>query len=138
MSELGTLRVWKDPAILTALSWYLAVAENEHPAKFRIAATLATDIDPATSSEEALWAELDRLTPTFLARWRTISAGASLPEAAEGPSLLELCRELTYRMLAHCNFCPWDCRVDRVAGTKFGACKLASASTCQLAFPSCW
>ena len=128
MSDLGSLSVWQDSAIRGALSWYLAVAENQHPAKFRIAATLATDIDPATSSEEALWAELDRLTPTFLARWRTISAGASLPEAAEGPSLLELCRELTYRMLAHCNFCPWDCRVDRVAGTKFGACKLASAS----------
>jgi putative pyruvate formate lyase activating enzyme len=128
VSDLGSLSVWQDSAIRGALSWYLAVAENQHPAKFRIAATLATDIDPATSSEEALWAELDRLTPTFLARRRTISAGASLPEAAEGPSLLELCRELTYRMLAHCNFCPWDCRVDRVAGTKFGACKLASAS----------
>jgi putative pyruvate formate lyase activating enzyme len=128
VSDLGSLSVWQDSAIRGALSWYLAVAENQHPAKYRIAATLATDIDPATSSEEALWAELDRLTPTFLARWRTISAGASLPEAAEGPSLLELCRELTYRMLAHCNFCPWDCRVDRVAGTKFGACKLASAS----------
>jgi hypothetical protein len=47
---------------------------------------------------------------------------------AEGPSLLELCRELAYRMLAHCNFCPWNCRVDRSAGAKFGACKLASAS----------
>jgi putative pyruvate formate lyase activating enzyme len=46
----------------------------------------------------------------------------------EGPSLLELCRELAYRMLAHCNFCPWDCRVDRQAGAKFGACKLASGS----------
>ncbi len=42
--------------------------------------------------------------------------------------MLELCRELAYRMLAHCNFCPWNCRVDRVAGTKFGACKLASGS----------
>ena len=31
-------------------------------------------------------------------------------------------------MLAHCNFCPWNCRVDRAAGTKFGACKLASTS----------
>ena len=31
-------------------------------------------------------------------------------------------------MLAHCNFCPWNCRVDRLAGAKFGACKLASAS----------
>jgi putative pyruvate formate lyase activating enzyme len=108
MSELGTLRVWKDPAILTALSWYLDVAENRRPAKFHIAATIATELDPAESSEAALWAELDRVTPIFLARWGTISAGASLPEAAEGPSLLELCRELTYRMLAHCNFCPWS------------------------------
>ena len=31
-------------------------------------------------------------------------------------------------MLAHCNFCPWNCRVDRLAGTKFGACKLASSA----------
>jgi hypothetical protein len=46
---------------------------------------------------------------------------------AEGPSLLELCRELAYRMLAHRNFCPWNCLVDRSAGAKFGACKLASA-----------
>jgi putative pyruvate formate lyase activating enzyme len=27
-------------------------------------------------------------------------------------------------MLAHCNFCRWDCRVDRSQGTKLGACKL--------------
>jgi putative pyruvate formate lyase activating enzyme len=31
-------------------------------------------------------------------------------------------------MLTHCNFCPWNCRVDRLAGAKFGACKLDSAS----------
>jgi putative pyruvate formate lyase activating enzyme len=110
------------------LSWYLDVAENRRPAKFRIAATLATDVDPTASSEEVLWAELNRLIPIFVARREAIRAGAPLPEASKGPSLLELCRELTYRMLAHCNFCPWDCRVDRVAGTKFGACKLASTS----------
>jgi putative pyruvate formate lyase activating enzyme len=97
VSDLGSLSVWQDSAIRGALSWYLAVAENEHPAKFRIAATLATDINPATSSEEALWVELDRLTPIFLARWRAVRAGTLLPEAAEGPSLLELCRELAYR-----------------------------------------
>jgi putative pyruvate formate lyase activating enzyme len=51
-----------------------------------------------------------------------------LPEPADGASLLELCRELAYRMLAHCNFCPWNCHVDRVTGAKFGACKLASGS----------
>jgi putative pyruvate formate lyase activating enzyme len=110
------------------LSWYLEVAENRCPAKFRIAATIGSQLDPAASSEDALWAELDRLTPVFLARRQAIRAGAPLPPAADGSSLLELCRELAYRMLAHCNFCPWDCRVDRLAGTKLGACKLASGT----------
>jgi putative pyruvate formate lyase activating enzyme len=106
MSDLAKLVIWDDPAIRGALSWYLDVAENRRPAKFRIAATVATPLDPAVSSEDALWAELDRLTPMFLARWKAIRAGAPLPQAAEGASLLELCRELAYRMLAHCNFCP--------------------------------
>jgi putative pyruvate formate lyase activating enzyme len=128
MNDLSRLKIWDDPAIRRALSWYLDVAENRRPAKFRIAATVATTLDLAASSEDALWAELDRLTPIFLARWQSIRAGAPLPAAAAGPSLLELCRELAYRMLAHCNFCPWDCRVDRTAGTKLGACKLASGS----------
>ena len=128
MSGLASLPIWDDPAIRASLSWYLDVAENRRPAKFRIAASLATPIDLEVSTEEALWAELNRLTPIFLSRWKAIRAGAPLPPMADGPSLLELCRELGYRMLAHCNFCPWNCRVDRVAGTKFGACKLASSS----------
>jgi putative pyruvate formate lyase activating enzyme len=128
MPGLAALKIWDHPAIRDALSWYLDVAENRRPAKFRIAATVATQLDPAAGSEDALWAELDRLTPIFLARWQAIRAGAPLLPAAEGPSLLELCRELAYRMLAHCNFCPWNCRVDRVAGAKFGACKLTSTT----------
>src|SRR6266496_3541877 len=128
MGQLERLQIWEDAAIRHALAWYLAVAENRRPAKFRIAATVATNFDPAAASEDALWAELDRLTPGFLARWEAIRAGAQLPEPADGPSLLELCRELAYRMLAHCNFCPWDCRVDRHTGTKLGACKLASGA----------
>jgi putative pyruvate formate lyase activating enzyme len=63
MSDLIRLTVWDDPAIRGALSWYLDVAENRRPAKFRIAATVATKLDPAASGEDALWAELDRLTP---------------------------------------------------------------------------
>ena len=128
MSDLAHLKIWDDPAICDSLSWYLDVAENRRPAKFRIAATLATQTDPIAASEDALWAELERLTPIFLRRWQAIRAGAPLPATADGPSLLELCRELAYRMLTHCNFCPWNCRVDRMAGVKFGACKLASAS----------
>jgi putative pyruvate formate lyase activating enzyme len=60
MSDLGRLRVWQDPAIRTALSWYLDVAENRRPAKFRIAATLATELDPALSAEKCA---LDRTRP---------------------------------------------------------------------------
>ena len=136
MSDLAHLKIWDDSAIRDGLSWYLDVAENRRPAKFRIAATLATQIDPAASSEDALWAELERLTPIFLDRWQAIRAGTSLPATVDGPSLLEVCRELAYRMLTHCNFCPWNCRVDRMAGAKFGACKTRLGFASQLAFSS--
>src|SRR5262249_25443080 len=116
MSDLAHLKIWADPATRNSLSWYLAVAENRRPPKFRIAATVVTPIAPAAASENALWAELDRLIPIFLERWQAIRAGARLPATADGPSLLEVCRELAYRMLAHCNFCPWNCRVDRMVG----------------------
>src|SRR5262245_3667042 len=75
MSDLARLKIWDDPAVRGALSWYLDVAENRRPAKFRIAATVATGLDPLVSCEDALWAELDRLTPIFLARWQAIRAG---------------------------------------------------------------
>ena len=77
MSDLEHLKIWDDPAIRDALSWYLDVAENRRPAKFRIAATLATQIDPVASSENALWAELDRLTPTFLYLFRYLALAGS-------------------------------------------------------------
>jgi len=97
--------MWIDPEVRDALAWYLDVAENRRPAKFRIASTVPTNVDPASVDEAALWTDLERLTPCFLARWEAIRAGAPLPRAADGPSLLELCRELAYRMLANCNFC---------------------------------
>ena len=87
MTDLAHLKIWDDPAICDSLSWYLDVAENRRPAKFRIAATLATQIDPAVVDENALWAELDRLTPIFVRRWQAIRAGASLPAMADGPSM---------------------------------------------------
>ena len=46
MSDLARLKIWDDPAIRDSLSWYLAVAENRRPAKFRIAATLPIQLDP--------------------------------------------------------------------------------------------
>jgi putative pyruvate formate lyase activating enzyme len=94
MGDLAKLKIWDDPVIRDALS--LDVAENRRPAKFRIAATVATQLDPAASSEDALWAELGRLTPISLVRWQGVRAGASLPQA-DGASLLELCRRARLR-----------------------------------------
>ena len=55
MGDLAKLTIWDDPSIGSALSWYLDVAENRRPAKFRIAATVATQLDLTASCEDALW-----------------------------------------------------------------------------------
>jgi putative pyruvate formate lyase activating enzyme len=127
MTDLGQLWVWRDPALVRSLGWYADVAGNRKPALFRIAATIPASLAFSEAGEAALWDELDRLTPLFLARWGEVrDEGANLPPRAEN-SLVDLCRELAWRMLGHCNFCRWDCRVDR-RGTKLGACKLGSSS----------
>ena len=119
------LSAWKDPAVAKRLGWYLDVAENRKPAKFRIARTIPVALSLADAPEDALWDELDRLTPVFVERLARIRETGEAP-GTPPPHLLDLCRELAYRMLAHCNFCRWNCRVDRTKGTKFGTCKLAS------------
>src|SRR5215471_12886992 len=40
MGDLAKLTIWEDPSIRSALSWYLDVAENRRPAKFRIGGTV--------------------------------------------------------------------------------------------------
>ena len=125
MRDFDDLWIWNDARFAGVMDWYRAVAENRRPAKFRIARTIPITADLSAASEEDLWQELERLTPEFLKSFDAIrNHDAPLAPAACGPSLLELCRELTRRMLAHCNFCAWDCGVDRSRGTKFGTCKL--------------
>jgi putative pyruvate formate lyase activating enzyme len=129
MSDFERLWVWGDDALERALSWYRAVALNRRPAKFRIARTIPLGLTPGEADEAALWGELARLTPVFAARWHAIrDERAPLGSTAPEPTLLDLCVELAWRMLQHCNFCRWNCRVDRSAGTKLGACKLAAES----------
>ncbi len=129
MAEFDRLWVWDDPALAASLRWYRDVATNRRPAKFRIAGAIPVTLSPAGSGEAELWEELDRLTPLFLARWCRIREGVEpLGPRAAGSNLLDLCAELVRRMLGHCNFCRWNCRVDRRAGTKIGACKLAASS----------
>jgi putative pyruvate formate lyase activating enzyme len=141
MSDFERLWVWNDGALERALAWYRAVALNRRPAKFRIARTVPLALAPHAADEAALWGELARVTPLMAERWRAIrDERAPLPPPALEPTLLDLCAELVGRMLRHCNFCAWNCRVDRGADpgggrAKLGACKLASDSRVSAHFP---
>jgi len=110
------------------MDWYGGVAANRLPAKFRICASLAAGI-ALDAPEPELWGALDVGTQAFLAlRERIRAEQKRLPGEQPHPSLLDLVAELARRMLAHCNFCRWDCGVDRRKGEKPGACKLASGT----------
>jgi putative pyruvate formate lyase activating enzyme len=129
MGNLGDLGIWREPDLKGLMPWYRAVADNRRPAKFRIANRIPVGV-PLDAPEEALWYELDAKTSVFLDFWNRIRSGGTGQVAAPRPpvSLLDLARELAYRMLAHCNFCRYDCQVDRTRGAKFGTCKLAADS----------
>ncbi|MDP6429300.1 MAG: radical SAM protein [Rhodospirillales bacterium] len=129
MNAFANLWIWSDEQVGKRMSWYRGVAANRLPAKFRIARTIPVDADLDADSEESLWAELERRTPGFTATREAIRSGREdLGPPARRPHLLDLARELSARMLAHCNFCAWDCGVDRIKGAKLGTCKLGAGT----------
>jgi len=129
MSSFGDLWIWDDSQLSDWLSWYRDVADNRQPAKFRIATSIPVAVS-AGSLEEVpegqLWTDLGRLTSEFMTRFDGIRKGAPLPTEHAEPSLLDLLSTLAQHMLSHCNFCEWNCGVDRAEGRKFGTCKLGS------------
>jgi putative pyruvate formate lyase activating enzyme len=137
---LSDVAIWQDAEMRGQLPWYRLVADNLMPAKFLIARCVPIEVSLEETSEEVLWKELETKTPEFLSLWTEIRDGTSkvsvepvgvdqhVRPSATRPNLLDLCRELSHRMLGHCNFCRWDCQVDRRHVTKFGTCKLAGDS----------
>jgi putative pyruvate formate lyase activating enzyme len=135
-SGFGRLSAWSDPRIRSRLEWYRRTATNEMPAKYLIARRIPIDLSLRDSGEGELWSALDGATVAFLALLDEIRAHRrklrAIPQAS--PNLVDLCVELSRRMLSHCNFCRWDCRVDRSgtaepgAKSKHGTCQLASAT----------
>ena len=128
MSAFDALSFWREADFRGRMGWYREVSANRLPAKFRICASLPAGV-ALEASEEDLWRALEAGTQAFLALQERLRAGgARLPREKPRPSLVELVAELARRMLAHCNFCRWDCRVDRTRGEKLGACKLGSGT----------
>jgi len=125
MRAFDALSFWNEPDFRGTMGWYRAVANGRLPAKFRLCASLPAGA-ALDAPEDHLWRALDGGTETFLALRRDVRAGRALPQDRPRPSLLDLVAELGRRMLAHCNFCRWDCGVDRARGAKLGACKLGA------------
>ena len=101
------------------------------PAKYLIAKRLPCNLELSSASEEELWSENSLLTQAFLDMWQKVrlrEISALPPKVVQSPSLMDLSVELANRMLTHCNFCRWDCKVDRSKGTKHGTCQLESTS----------
>lgn len=129
MNDFANLKIWQETDLFGQLSWYRQVATNQKPAKFRIAQHIPVEVSLEDASERTLWEILEAKTPSFLDFWDRIRHGlCDLPSAIPHPNLVDLCRELSQRMLRHCNFCRWHCQVDRSQGSKVGTCKLATAS----------
>ena len=134
-TDFDRLVVWQDETVARALSWYREVATDRRPAKFRIAATVPAGVDVATADRTVLEEALVRATPRFLARWRAIREGREELGPRVEPSLVDLCAALAERMLARCDFCRWECGIDRRERGKRGACRLGEESRVACAFP---
>jgi uncharacterized Fe-S radical SAM superfamily protein PflX len=126
---LSQLWIWSDEKVAKRLSWYLAVSTNRMPAKYLICRRVPVDADLAASEEE-LWDAHEEGARLFREAFEAVRRGEiSLKDMdTAGTSLIDLKVELAERMLSHCNFCRWNCRVDRREGRKHGACMLESFS----------
>jgi putative pyruvate formate lyase activating enzyme len=143
--KFGSLDIWKQfkDARNRLLPWYFAVSINRMPAKYLISKSVPCNIaNLRLTSEEELWEEHRNLIKIFLQTWEAVKSGEVdiiSDSALQKTSLMDLNVELVKRMLAHCNFCRWNCQVDRSAQAieagpgekmtkKHGTCQLESTS----------
>lgn len=126
--QFESLHIWSN--MKPHLPWYYDVATNRKPAKYLISRRVGTSMEIEKASEDDLWNEHNNLMKTFLERWEGVKDGKLRLENIEKAktSLLDVNVALVKHMLAHCNFCRWNCRVDRSRGIKYGTCKLESTS----------
>jgi putative pyruvate formate lyase activating enzyme len=116
------------------LPWYFAVSTNRMPAKYLISKSISCNVtNLRLASEEDLWEEQRDLIKTFLNTWKEVRSGEVdiTSDSSQKTSLMDLDVELVNRMLTHCNFCRWNCQIDR-SGQAVGTTKTKKHGTCQL------
>ena len=136
--KFESLDIWKQlrNGRKSLLPWYFEVSINRMPAKYLISKSISCNItDLRLASEEELWEEHRNLMDRFLEIWKGVRSGEvdiiSDLNWQQKTSLMDLNVELVKRMLTHCNFCHWNCQVDRSV-QKDGARKVNKHGTCQL------
>lgn len=127
MQKFPNLWIWKDSLIRKSFDWYYQVSNNVKPAKFLICKHIKCDVD-LDSDEKHLWDEHSRLREEFEPVFASICSNELNLSDLNKPavSFMDLKAELANRMLKHCNFCEWNCRVDR--SSRHGACQLETQS----------
>src|SRR3990170_4176800 len=119
------VEVWEDVEVKRRLFWYRQVMTGRFPAKFILSRKISTNLSLNKVTEEQLWDEHARLSKKLSDLIGYVAKGSedawSLPDVH--PNLLELDGQLAARMLEHCNFCEWNCKVNRAIG-KIGFCRL--------------
>jgi putative pyruvate formate lyase activating enzyme len=125
-----SLDVWRVPEVRGRLDWYFRVAVNEMPAKYLVCRRVEAPPDFREMGEDELWRLHEKLSESFHKLLEQVKEGSL--ELAELPafrdSFLSVKVELVKRMVRHCNFCRWNCRVDRSNPTKLGTCQLDTTS----------
>ena len=136
--KFESLDIWKQlrNGRKSLLPWYFEVSINHMPAKYLISKSISCNItDLRLASEEELWEEHRNLMERFLETWKGVRSGEvdiiSDLNWQQKTSLMDLNVELVKRMLTHCNFCHWNCQVDRSV-QKDRAGKVNKHGTCQL------
>ncbi|MEM2236766.1 MAG: radical SAM protein [Candidatus Caldarchaeum sp.] len=126
MNSFARLDVWSSAEIKGRLDWYYAVSNNLKPAKYLICRRVPVEADLTTLTEDELWRLHEKKAQEFNTLFESIKEDRikleELPPAK--PNFLDLKVALVKKMLRHCNFCRWNCRVDRSLGAKLGTCQL--------------
>jgi len=119
------LTVWEDAEVKKRLYWYRQVMTGGLPAKFMLCRKIQAEIKLADASEEELWDAHENLSTRLSEHVLEASSGSGDGWRLEDrhPNFLDLKSELVNRMLQHCNFCEWKCKVNREQG-KIGFCRL--------------
>ncbi len=129
MASFDSLWIWEDERIRKRLSWYLGVSINKYPAKYLICKRIPAEFN-AEQEEKELWSIHQNCAKKFQEIWKGIKNGELRLNELEvaSQSFLDLKVELVQRMVRHCNFCRWNCRINRIEERKTGTCQLGRIS----------